>query len=70
MSKEYNERNMLYLAGSTIALTIIAVIVFAYSGGSYLFYTIAIITIIIGFYMSYYGSKSKVVAKQKPKKRR
>ncbi|MGB9732692.1 MAG: hypothetical protein ACP5P2_01230 [Candidatus Micrarchaeia archaeon] len=61
------DRNALYLSSSVIALTIVAIAVFVVSGGSYLFYLIAIITIILGFYMSYYISKERV---EKPKKKK
>ncbi|MFP3215290.1 MAG: hypothetical protein RXR32_01945 [Candidatus Micrarchaeota archaeon] len=72
MEPTYDEKHLFYLAITVIVLTILAIIVFIYSGGSYIFYAVALITIAIGFYMSYYGSKINAIAtkpKQKTKKR-
>jgi len=72
MEPTYDEKHLFYLAITVIVLTILAIIVFIYSGGSYIFYAVALITIAIGFYMSYYGSKINNIAakpKQKTKKR-
>jgi len=72
MEPTYDEKHLFYLATTVIVLTILAIIVFIYSGGSYIFYAVALITIVIGFYMSYYGSKVSAAAtkpKQKQKKR-
>jgi uncharacterized membrane protein YfcA len=72
MESTYDEKHLFYLAVIVIVLTILAIIVFIYLGGSYIFYAVALITIIIGFYMSYYGSKINLAAtkpKQKQKKK-
>jgi len=72
MEPTYDEKHLFYLATTVIVLTILAIIVFIYSGGSYIFYAVALITIVIGFYMSYYGSKINVAAtkpRQKQKKK-
>jgi len=72
MEPTYDEKHLFYLATAVIVLTILAIIVFIYSGGSYIFYAVALITIAIGFYMSYYGSKINTAAtkpKQKQKKK-
>jgi len=72
MESTYDEKLLFYLAVIVIVLTILAIIVFIYLGGSYIFYAVALITIIIGFYMSYYSSKINLAAtkpKQKQKKK-
>jgi len=69
MEPTYDEKRLFYLATAVIVLTILAIIVFVYSGGSYAFYAVALITIAIGFYMSYYGSKINATV-TKPKQNR
>lgn len=69
MDLSYKERNSLYLSIGYIILALIAIITFIFSGGSYIFYTVAIIAIAIGFYMSYYISRPEEAKLKKAKKR-
>ncbi|MGC8662211.1 MAG: hypothetical protein ACP5RT_00270 [Candidatus Micrarchaeia archaeon] len=63
------EKNSVYLSLGVIILIVIAIATFVFAGGGYLFYAIAIVAIIIGFYMSYYISKpEKQIRKTKSKK--
>ncbi len=64
MDLSSRERNSFYLSIGVIVLVIIAIAAFIFAGGGYIFYTIAIIAIIAGFYMSYYVSKPERQAKR------
>ncbi|MGC8710136.1 MAG: hypothetical protein ACP5RF_00770 [Candidatus Micrarchaeia archaeon] len=63
------DRISMYMSLAVVVLTIIAIIAFAYSGGSVAFYIIALVAIVFGFIMAYYISKpEKIVKKQKKSK--
>jgi 4-hydroxybenzoate polyprenyltransferase len=63
------DRAPMYMSIMVVVLTILAIIAFALSGGSIAFYTIALITIVVGFLMAYFISKpEKITRKQKRSK--
>jgi 4-hydroxybenzoate polyprenyltransferase len=70
MELSEKERKSLYLSISVIALTIIAIAAFIMYGSGYIFYIIAVITIILGFYMSRYISKEEVYKPNKAKSKK
>lgn len=69
MNVSGKDRAPMYMSIAVVVLTILAIIAFALSGGSIEFYLIALIAIVVGFFMAYYVSKpEKAVKKQKRSK--
>ncbi len=57
------------LSLAVVILCVGAIVAFIYSGGSLLFYTVAIVAIIVGFYMAYAVSKTGSAPKKQKRKR-
>lgn len=51
------EKVSVALAALVVVLTLISIIVFVYTGGSLIFYVTAIVSVILGFYITYSISK-------------
>jgi len=51
------EKVSVALAALVVVLTLITILVFIYTGGSLIFYLTAIVSVILGFYITYSISK-------------
>lgn len=57
LENEHESRAFMFSTG-VIVLTIIAIIAFAVSGGSIIFYVFAVLAVALGLYMAYHISRS------------
>jgi 4-hydroxybenzoate polyprenyltransferase len=63
------EKRSLAVACGVIVFTVVAVLAFIYTGGGVIFYTIALVTIALEFYMAYRISQEGQPVQKKPAKR-
>lgn len=65
-----SEKRSLIVAGGAIVFSIIAILAYVYTGGGIVFYGIAIITLLLEFYMAYRISQEGKAEQKKTQARK